>query len=252
MYQIPELLKYPKLFHAFSEKADGNMASVILGQDLHAYQIINNREKFFLTSGVDMTKSACMWVEHGDNIVVPQPESYGVSMVNRNKAIKTDGLITNQKEKYLFLLIADCLPILLYDFKKSVVCLLHAGWKGVDLEIANKAVDKMRERFGSDPLNIVVGIGPCAYKDSFIKKNPNQEKDPRWRSFLETAGANIYKVDLVGFTKKQLVDAGVRKENIFESGIDTVKDKRFFSHVRENSLPLEKQGRFACIVGIKS
>ena len=32
MYQIPGLLKLPKLFHAFSTKADGNMSNSILGK----------------------------------------------------------------------------------------------------------------------------------------------------------------------------------------------------------------------------
>jgi copper oxidase (laccase) domain-containing protein len=57
-------------------------------------------------------------------------------------------------------------------------------------------------------------------------------------------------VDLVAFTEKQLLNVGVLPENIFESSIDTASDKHFFSHVRDKNLPIEKQGRFACVVGL--
>ena len=87
--------------------------------------------------------------------------------------------------------------------------------------------------------------------DSYIKENPSQLNDPRWKGFVKNAEGINYMVDFVGLAKKQLLDAGVKKENIFESGIDTVKDKRFYSHVRDGSKDLKYQGRFACVVGIR-
>jgi polyphenol oxidase len=165
--------------------------------------------------------------------------------------------MTNEKGIYLFLLVADCLPVILYDQKIQVVAMVHAGWKGVDLEIARKAVEKLQNIYGSKPKDVVVGIGPRAHKVSFIKENPAQKDDPRWKDFIDRVRpcqygkGGFYKVDLLGFTKKQLMDAGILQRNIYVSDVDTVKDKRFFSHVREGNLAIEKQGRFACVVGIK-
>ena len=96
----------------------------------------------------------------------------------------------------------------------------------------------------------MVGIGPSAKAESFIKENPSQKEDPRWQAFLERLGKDKFKVDFVGFAKSQLIESGVPEKNIFDSEIDTVKDKRFFSHVREGNIELVKQGRFACVVGI--
>jgi YfiH family protein len=194
-----------------------------------------------------------MWVNHKDGIVEADASLTGVSMRDYKKAIKTDGFITNKKGLFLFLLIADCLPIIIYDPKKEVVGLIHAGWKGIDLNIAERAVKLLNEEYDSKPRDLVIAIGPFVHKSSFIKENPSQKDDPKWKTFikrLESSGNSAYSVDLFGFTKKQLLDAGVLEDNIYESKIDTAKDKRFFSHVRDKNLPIGEQGRFACVVGL--
>ena len=233
------------------------MANSILGKVTDFGNVLQNREKFLQKIGVDINKCVCMWVTHNDEIIEVPRKSVGVSMRDYKRAVKVDGLITDKKGIYLFLLIADCLPVILYDQKIQVITLVHAGWKGVDLEIARKAVEKLQNIYGSKPKDVVVGIGPRAHKESFIKENPAQKDDPRWKDFIDRVWPcqygkrDVYKVDLLGFTKKQLIDAGIPAKNIYVSGVDTVKDKRFFSHVREGNLPIEKQGRFACIVGLK-
>lgn len=250
MYQISELLKFTKLFHSFSEKSDGNMGNAISGKIYKFDQVVKCRKKFLRKINVSLTRCVCMWVMHGDEMKTVEDRDVGKSMLDREVALRLDGLITNRKGIYLFLNIADCLPIILYDPIKEVVGLIHAGWKGVDLEIVKKALRKIQDGFGSSISDIVVGIGPCARKENFIKENPDQKDDPRWQPFLNKVGV-YHEVDLVGFVKKQLADAGVLENSIFDCGIDTVKDERFFSHVREKDLPLVKQGRFACLVGLK-
>lgn len=252
MYQIQRLLKYSGLFHAFSMKEDGNMANSILGKVVDFENVLENRKRFLSGLGVDINKCVCMWVTHGDKIVNPTPKSIGISMQDYKKAVKVDGLITDNKGVYLFLLVADCLPVILYDPIKKAIGLIHAGWKGVDLEIAGKSVLAMNETYGCNPKDIIVGVGPCAHKDSFIKKNPDQKEDLIWKPYMEKVDVGKYKIDLIGFTEQQLLQAGILGTNIYISEIDTVKDERFFSHVREGSLPLNKQGRFACVIGLNT
>lgn len=285
MFQISELLKYDRLLHIFSQKSDGNMANSINGVVYDFPNVIENRRKFFKRIGVDINKTACIWGVHGDNILEPRKDCIGVSMVDYKKAVKCDGLITDKKGVFLFLLIADCIPLIIFDPVKEAIGLIHAGWRGVDLEIAKKGVGKFKLKYKSKTEDIIVAIGPCAQKESFIKDNPEQLNDPRWRDFITPveyrypesstchpefiSGSKtdkilnqvqhdkcnnfekLYNIDLVGFTKKQLIDAGIKKKNIIDCGIDTVKDKRFFSHVRDCSNHISRQGRFACVVGLK-
>ena len=254
MYKIPELDKLPEFFHAFSSREDGNMANSINGKVVNFQEVIKNRKKFLEKNDIDINKCICMWVTHSDKVIVADDKFAGLSMRNYNYARRVDGLVTNKKGLYLFLLVADCLPIILYDPVKEVIGLVHAGWKGVDKEIVKKAIVKMSKYFESEPQNIVVGIGPFAHKESFFKESPSQINDARWKPFLKrrNSGENQYKVDLVGFMRKQLSDSGILEKNLFISEVDTVTDKGFFSHVREGKLSLAKQGRFVCIVGLKT
>ena len=192
-----------------------------------------------------------MWVLGEDGVKVADPKSVGVSMKDYKKAVKIDALISNKTNLYLFLLTADCAPVILYDPLMKVLGLVHVGWKGSDLNIVGKAIKSLSNKFKSKPKDLIVGIGPAARKNSFIKDNPLQKNGPKWKGFLENVGEGKYKVDFIGLCKKQLKDSGVLERNIFDCYIDTVHDNRFFSHVREGKLPLRQQGRFACVVGIK-
>jgi YfiH family protein len=251
VYQIPQLLEYKNLFHVFSEKSEGNMANVINGKIYNSTRVLINRKCFFKRVGVNINKTVCMWVTHGEKLVEADPMFAGISMLDYKKAVKVDGLVTSKKGLYLFLLIADCLPLIIYDPEKEAVGLIHIGWKGVDLEIAKKAVKYMNNNYNSDPNDLIVGIGPCVHKESFIKKDPMQKDDPRWKKFIRHIECDKYSVDLVSFAIKQLVDLGVSKDKIFESGVDTVKDEKFYSHVRDTNRHISRQGRFACIAGIR-
>lgn len=210
MYQIPELLKFPKLFHAFSTRDEGNMSFLFNRIESDKKVVLENRKKFLGKLDVDINSSVALWVEHGSKIFVADRKSAGISMKDKKYAIRADSLMTNQKGLYLFLLIADCLPIILYDPVRGAIGLIHAGWKGVDLKIAKKGVMEMQKKYGCNPSDMVVGIGPCVHKESFIKENPSQKNDPKWQPFMQKTEGERYKVDLVGFTKKQLLDAGVQ------------------------------------------
>lgn len=254
MYKIPELSKYPNLFHAFSEKKDGNMANVILGEDRSPKIVLGNRKKFVNSLNLDIHKFICMWVGHTDKVVIADTKDMGRSMENKKYAVRSDGLITNKKGVYLFLLVADCLPLIFYDPEKSVVGVVHSGWRGVDLNITDKAVKKMIGKFGSNPEDIVVGIGPAARKDSYIKKGSEIEmkEDMKWKDFLIKKNKDEYKIDFVSLCKKQLLDSGIKRENIFDCGVDTIIDRRFFSHFRDRKKSRRDEGRFACLVGLQS
>jgi YfiH family protein len=79
-----------------------------------------------------------------------------------------DALITRHSEVALVLRYADCVPIFLFDPRRRVIGLVHAGWRGTVASIAGAAVDSMGEWFGCQPRDLVAGIGPaigpCCYE----------------------------------------------------------------------------------------
>lgn len=251
MLQISKLRKYPRLFHAFSTKADGNMANVISGGKVDFNKVLENRKNFLSKINVDINSCVCMWVKGEDGIAEVNTKDFGISMKDYKKAVIIDALITDKKNLYIFLLTADCAPVIIYDPVNHAVGLVHAGWKGVDLGIVRKVIKRLSDLYESKPENLIVGIGPSARRDSYIKENPAQEDDLKWKGFISTLENGKYQIDFVGLCKKQLVESGVKVKNIFDCEIDTVKDNRFFSHYREKSMDIGKQGRFTCIVGLK-
>ena len=58
-------------------------------------------------------------------------------------------------------------------------------------------------------------------------------------------------IDLVGYSVEQMISAGIKKENIEVSDIDTGRNMNFFSHYRSGSSG-EPEGRIATIVGMQA
>jgi len=248
--QIPKLSELEGLFHSISESEDGNLSYFFNGQAADKNNVFENRKKFFEIIGIDINKTIGIWVEGEDRVLVVDPMQAGISMTDKEHAVRCDALITNKKNLYLFLLIADCLPVILYDPTKQVLGIVHVGWRGADLEIVKKTLNHMEEVYGTDPKDLIIGFGPSARKESYIKENPSQKDDLKWKDFLEEVSDGKFKVDVSGFCRQQLLDLGVLKGNIFDCGIDTISDIRFFSHYRQNKLAHTNQGRFACVVSL--
>ena len=126
----------PNLILAFSEKSDGPMKGSL-----------QNRERFFNKLGIDKNLIIRADLVHGNKVKL-------VSYKNAGKPIeKTDGLLTKDKNLFLTITTADCLPIFIYDPEKETIGLIHGGWKSLANNILAKAVKGLSS-------NTLVGIGP--------------------------------------------------------------------------------------------
>jgi len=72
-----------------------------------------------------------------------------------------DALITQLEGVCIGVTTADCVPVLLYDPVKKAVAAIHAGWRGAIANICRKSVEAMQANFGTNPKDILAGIGPC-------------------------------------------------------------------------------------------
>lgn len=75
-----------------------------------------------------------------------------------------DGLWTSQKNVRIAIKTADCVPILIYH--PRMVMALHAGWKGLALDIIGEALQVL-SRQNIEAKECRVGIGPAISSDSF-------------------------------------------------------------------------------------
>ncbi|AEF80197.1 polyphenol oxidase family protein [Leadbettera azotonutricia] len=73
--------------------------------------------------------------------------------------IEADGMICKDRDITLSVTVADCLPVFLYDAGSGAMSLLHSGWKGTGIAI--KALELMKEHWGSKPEAVAAVLGPC-------------------------------------------------------------------------------------------
>lgn len=163
-----------------------------------------------------------------------------VGASDTGKTVECDAIFTKEKGVGLFLMTADCFGLVVYDPGK-MAAVVHLGYRGVGSKLVQKVIKEFK-----DPSKLKVMIGPGARKESYVFEDVLQKDEPEWQAFLEKAEGRIA-VDLAGFIKKQLVDAGVASESIDDCGIDTVKDISCFSHYRSVRTG-EPEGRFATVV----
>jgi len=199
--------------------------------------VLKNREILAKNHNFYIDNLIYMEQTHSDNIQVIHD-----SLVN--KIENCDGIITNKPNIPLMVMVADCIPVLLYDKEKKVIGAVHAGRNGTFKSISSKAVRVMKENFNSNPKDIVVSLGAsihsCCYEvgedlANIAIKNFGQK--------YVIKKQNSFYLDLQTLNKDQLTKVGVLEENIKISKICTSCDKNYFSYRRDG-----KTGRFAGVI----
>ncbi len=176
------------------------------------------------TWGVDIPQVFWRKQVHGDNILVAQG---GVGAYRG--CPDADAYITDEKTLPIAIRTADCVPVFIFDPRRRVIGLAHAGWKGTYKAIAAKTAQRMREKYSCLPSDLRIVLGPsireCCYQ-------VGQEFQGLFPSHVKERGGRLY-LDLIGANRDQLLQAGVRQANILDSGICTCCNKNYFSFRRD-------------------
>ncbi len=137
-------------------------------------QELANRENFLRKNGIALEKFIRAGMVHsGEAAIVSLSDAC-------QKVEEVDGLATKEKDLFLAITAADCLPIFMFDPQKEIVGLAHGGWRGLAKGISAATVKKMIE-LGTQPKNILAAIGPgigvCHY---WIKRENENEMVKRF------------------------------------------------------------------------
>ena len=76
------------------------------------------------------------------------------------EAPAADGVVTRATDLGLAVLVADCVPVLLYDAPAGVVAAVHAGRPGMVAGIVRRTVEVMRD-LGATSISAAVGPSVC-------------------------------------------------------------------------------------------
>ncbi len=155
-------------------------------------------------------------------------------------SVSADAIITCLQGQAIGILTADCIPIIVYDPKHHAVAVIHAGRKGTALKICSHTIGKMQEHFGSEPKELVIGLGPgicgSCYEVDGGCLEPFRNEYPEWRQFIKSRGNGKFELDLLEANRQDGIVAGLDPDNIVSSGHCTAcEPESFFSYRRDGT-----------------
>jgi YfiH family protein len=166
--------------------------------------------------------------------------------------VEADSIVTNLPGVSLGVLTADCLPIVLFDPVKKAAGIVHAGWRGTLEKVASKTVEALRERFGSNPSDLVSAlgpsIGPCCYEVDASVAGEFERAFGGRQNLKSLKNLKDRRLDIKEANLEHLVNSGLVRENILDEGLCTsCRNELFFSYRKEGP----KAGRQISFVMIK-
>ncbi|MDR1451763.1 MAG: peptidoglycan editing factor PgeF [Helicobacteraceae bacterium] len=156
-----------------------------------------------------------------------------------------DAMISNLPDIALAVLTADCVPMLFFDPKTRSIGAAHAGWRGTATRISVKTIEAMRENFGSNPNDIMVGIAPAICEKCY---GIGEDLAKIWRKLPRESRQALKgdRLDLPLANRLQLLSVGVLECNIETMALCTYENDDFFSYRKASPT-----GRFASIIALK-
>lgn len=193
--------------------------------------------------------------DHTDNVLHITDENkqkYAFELENNDKV---DGYITGDNITTL-VTTADCNAIVMYDIKNNKVANIHSGWKGTTKRIYIKAIEKMKKRFNTNPEDLIVCVSPSVLSCCFSSEDENFKKTftkiwPYEEEYITKNKENPkrFHIDLSYVITKDLINSGVKKENIHFAGICTCcNHEDFYSYRSKTQKKEEDYGCMATIV----
>jgi len=239
--------EFGDLFYTVSTIDDENL-SFMWGEK---ETVLNNRKRFLSKHNIELGDCVGTHLVHKDGFRIVGNKDRGACMTDPDNCFEVDGLITKERGLYLFLLTADCIPLTVYNPKRKILSLVHASRINTGIGVSSKLVGLLKSKLNCDPEDLLVYIGPCVHKESYVKEKPGEiDGDKNWQPYLEKLDSERIAIDLVGYNIDQLLDSGIKKANIFQSFSDTCSSEQYFSHRRSETEKIN-EGRFATVVGIR-
>ena len=186
--------------------------------------------------------------EHTDNITIATKKiNQDFPDINLEEYSRTDGIITQKENLVLSTTNADCILLLFFDPVTKTIANTHSGWKGTLQRISVKTVEKMVNKFGCKSEDIICCICPSIrkchfevdkdvkdlFEEEFEDLNINQNTD----IMEKQKDKEKWNIDTVLINKIILEKAGLKTENIIDSGLCSVCNKDLI-----HSFRVEKQG----------
>ena len=261
-YEYSPLLEHFPLTHGVTYRyggvSEGSFDSFNMG--LHVGDtpeaVGENRKRLAQVLGVAPNHLTCGEQVHGVGVTRVTQEIVGRGAFSWDDSIPdSDAIHTNLVNVPLLLLVADCVPVLIYDAVHHAVAVVHAGWRGAIAHIVERTMDSMHDAYGTLPSDCYLFIGPSIGADSF---EVSEEIGEQFRQDMRALGLSQVDqvvryiqrdgqitatphVDLKGYIAACVVQKGVPLEQVSVSSTDTMITDGCYSYRRDQG----RTGRMA-------
>jgi YfiH family protein len=199
--------------------------------------VLANRNRFYRILNVSEKKLALANQIHSGN----------VKIVNHPGLVEnTDAMICNKKDIFLAIQTADCFPIFLFEPDHKVCGVIHAGWRGVVLNIVENTLETLKADLKIEPSKLLIAIGPGIQSDCFEVRKDVFDYFPE-KYLKDKTKSNKRYLDLKSIIIDKLNNSGVPLKNIYASKYCTKCCEALFYSFRRDG---EKSGRMLGIIGI--
>ncbi|WP_019541209.1 peptidoglycan editing factor PgeF [Proteiniphilum acetatigenes] len=226
--------------------SDGTFSSFNMGNfsDDSPLNIRENREILARMLYMDIDRFIIPHQTHGPRVLTIDRNFFNLDHAT---AIETlygvDATITGEKDIFLCVTTADCVPVILYDRKNEIIAAIHAGWRGTVGRIVEKTVVEMEQQFGSLPENMIVGIGPAIdmshYEvgDEVVRRFHDEGFDLSDATlFPRETLYSRYHVNLKEINRRELIRLGVPEDQIEKSTLCTFEREDIFFSARRQTV----------------
>jgi YfiH family protein len=199
-------------------------------------RVLENRRRLAAALGAQPRDFVFARQVHGAGVRIVGEADRGSGAFTVDDAIAdTDALVTTSPAVVLAVLTADCVPIVLHDPVAGVLACVHAGWRGTVARVAAAAVAAMTS-LGSDPSDILAGLGPAADPARYqvgpdvhqafppaAETSHAAETSPAAETFLrpDPAAPGRWLLDLWSANRHVLLESGLQDSHIHTTTLPT-------------------------------
>lgn len=225
--------------HAFTTRfggvSRGEFSSLNLGSNRgdEPEAVRENYRRLCALMGVGIDGMAVTNQVHGNEVRIVTQEDRHVCL--SQVPYEADGLVTNVKGLPILCMVADCVPVLLWDGEHSVAGAIHCGWRSSVGDILKNALDKMVS-LGAEPGSIRAAIGPsigrcCFETDDDVPQAIEKYLGGDTLGLFDRRDDGKTMVDLRAANARRLMQLGVEADNIDISRECTVcSHEKYWSH----------------------
>ncbi|MCG3174044.1 MAG: Polyphenol oxidase [Myxococcota bacterium] len=244
--------KIPGLVHGFSTRVGGvspppwNSLNLGFGVEDAPDHVAENHRRFAAAIGMDARNIRTILQVHSNrpHMLDTQSPLLRASGPRDTRGIEGDAIVVARPGVFVGVRTADCVPILLADPEARVAAAVHAGWRGTAAGVLARAIQMMTAA-GAEAPRIAACMGPAISKDSF---QVGQDVASALPAFTTPHPDGSWRCDLQAANRAQLLEAGVRAENIESIHMDTwSRPDLFFSHRRDRG----RTGRHLGVIGFQ-